>query len=212
MENILSLLQSALALLTLAASITTPGTEGLKQQAVTLANEAIAVATVQLQATPPPESPKKPATYLPPSYTQSAPPLQPISEPLSTTQTIIEPIKMNELTIIEPIKGKGNREVFIAKPQVVDESNYIELGLVIKDPDGVYRRDITVDVTATDEAQNKTMTGAGHLTKIMSGGSQITVYYYPFHYEFKTAGAHTITFTSLGQSVSQTFNVQEAAQ
>ena len=57
--------------------------------------------------------------------------------------------------------------------------------------------------TGTDQA------GIGSVTKIYKeDGTQEIVSYYPFRYEFKTAGQHTIKFTANGMSESITLDVK----
>lgn len=105
---------------------------------------------------------------------------------------------MSTIKIISPIPGKGLGREYKASSQVVDESNYIELGLVVRSDAGQSRNDLQVVITATDSSQNKTLNGTGNETKIYNNGVAEVVSYYPFHYEFKTAGQHTITFSADG--------------
>jgi len=57
--------------------------------------------------------------------------------------------------------------------------------------------------------QNKTINGSGSTTKIIDGlGQQSIVVFYPFNYQFKTAGEHTITFTSGGVSAEVKVSVE----
>ena len=143
------------------------------------------------------------------------------------TQTLIttEPKKsMSSIKIISPIAGKGlgsridsttgkdvGFRVSPTYPELQDETNYIELGLVCRDDDGKVDFDSTVEVVSTDSTQNKTMNGTGNVTKIYNNGVPESVNYYPFHYEFKTAGKHTITFTCNGLSESVDIQVSEVA-
>ena len=53
-------------------------------------------------------------------------------------------------------------------------------------------------VTATDGRQNKTMDSTGNWTKIVRKGDKKHVPFYPFNYEFRTAGKHVITFECEG--------------
>ena len=119
---------------------------------------------------------------------------------------------MKAIQVINPIPGKGlgNRE-YTAQPEVIDESNYIELGLIVLDENGKETDKATVSVTATDSSQNKTLVGTGNITpRYEDNGSKRMVPYYPFHYEFKTVGTHTITFESDGMTKSVTVEVGEA--
>jgi hypothetical protein len=125
---------------------------------------------------------------------------KPIIEP--TVEPIIESQKtMKTITIISPYSDKGLGREYIASPEVKDESNYIELGLLVKEGEK-FIRDAIVEVTATDSTQNKTFDGTGSMTKIYIEGSKKFVPYYNFHYEFKTSGKHEITFECDGKKES----------
>lgn len=141
-----------------------------------------------------------------PIYTP--PPQAPIqqSEPIVTTTP--KQI-MNTLKIINPYAGKGLGRTYKANPEIVDESNYIDIGLTVVNENGEYLSDLTVQVSATDESQNKTLNGTGNVTNIYPNGEKKTVHYYPFHYEFKTAGEHIITFTQGNLTESVTLQVSE---
>lgn len=130
---------------------------------------------------------------------------------------------MSSIKIISPIQGKGlgkridtttgadvGFRVSPTYPELQDESNYIELGLLCTDDDGNVDDKSTVEVVATDSSQNKTMVGTGAIVKIYNDrGEGVQTYYYPFHYEFKTAGKHIITFTCNGLSESVELDVTQ---
>ncbi|MEK9207209.1 MAG: peptidoglycan-binding domain-containing protein [Patescibacteria group bacterium] len=111
------------------------------------------------------------------------------------------------LKIISPTNGKGLGRKYVANKEIVDESNYIELGFIVRNDVGESMRDAKGVIEATDEDQNKTLIGTGNVTKIYNGEIPESVYYYPFHYEFKNAGQHTITFTANGMTESVTLTV-----
>ena len=56
---------------------------------------------------------------------------------------------------------------------------------------------------------NKTLNGTGLVTKIYVDGNPQTVPYYAFHYDFRSAGEHTITFTlQTGESKQVTLTAE----
>jgi hypothetical protein len=115
---------------------------------------------------------------------------------------------MITLELFDPIPAKGRGRRYVASPEVVDDSNYIELGLIVKDQDGNILKDKVVEVHATDSSQDKTLNETGNFSPRInppSGGN-----YYPFHYEFKTSGPHTISFTCEGESIDTTLDVFNA--
>lgn len=125
----------------------------------------------------------------------------PASEP-----TIIQPETMSpkptpsqkELKLINPIADKGLGRQYLARPQIKDEFNYIDIGLVVYNDEGTPIKNAVVEIVATDASQSKTMNATGNVKKIYVDGSSIMTPYYPFHYEFKTPGDHKITFTAEG--------------
>ena len=199
--------------------------EPLKTQAVTVANQAITVGNAEYARLTQPTG-TVPNEDVQPTITPTAPTVQPTQtptqpEPLITTQP---KQSMSSIQIISPIQGKGlgsridqttgkdvGFRVSPTYPELQDETNYIELGLVCRDDDGKVDKDATVEVVATDGTQNKTMNGTGSITKVYKNDVPEQIYYYPFHYEFKTAGLHTITFTCNGLSESADIQVSEVA-
>lgn len=119
-----------------------------------------------------------------------------------------------ETKIFNPIPSKGynpNKE-YVASEEIKDESNYVELGFLITGYNGEYIEDAVVQITATDESQNRTLNGTGNVTKVYdSEGNAKTVPFYPFHYQFKEAGEHTITFTVDNKSEKVTISVVDAS-
>ena len=160
------------------------------------------------QSTPAP-TPQIIQVNIPPQIFQT-PTYTPPQEPI--TQTITPPAPkqiMNTLKIINPYAGKGLGRTYKASPEIVDESNYIDIGLTVVNENGEYLSDVVVSVEATDSTQNKTLNGTGNVTNIYPNGEKMTVHYYPFHYEFKTAGEHTITFKQGTLTESVTLTVSE---
>lgn len=92
----------------------------------------------------------------------------------------------------EPIPGKGLGREYKASPEVQDESNYIEIGVIVRDENGNILKDKLVTVSATDINQCKIINGSGNYSPRINppaGGN-----YYPFHYEFYVSGRHRISF------------------
>lgn len=110
---------------------------------------------------------------------------------------------MTTIEIISPIAGKGheNREL-LYRDDVLDEANYIEVAAVVRDDAGVELRDAKVEITATDASQNKTYEGTPNRQPIFVDNPDPSkedkvkkvVPIYPFRYEIKKKGKHTITF------------------
>lgn len=149
--------------------------------------------------------------YIPIYVPQTAP--APHPQPEQPLPTAPQPT-MTTIEIISPIAGKGLGRTYTAQPEIIDESNYIEIGIVARTNDGLVHSDLVVTITATDESQNKILNGTGITTKIYKNGIPETVLYYPFHYEFKTVGDHTITFSVPGvdpQSVTLTVTAPDPA-
>jgi hypothetical protein len=89
-----------------------------------------------------------------------------------------------------------NPDGTLSKGTEPTDANSIDIGIVIRDQNGNAVKDQTVNVTATDGTQDKTIKGTGDQTKVYVDGNPQTVPYYAYHYDFKTAGDHTITFTA----------------
>lgn len=123
---------------------------------------------------------------------------------------------MCELKIINPIIGKGifDGRKYLSRKKIKDESNYVELALVIKDENGKFDKTQRVEIIATDDKQNKIHNGAGSLVTIQHKGrgqSKKQAFGYPFHYEFNTPGVHKIEFRvpNLSKSATTTIVVEE---
>jgi hypothetical protein len=160
----------------LTASIGTPQ----EPQAILVANQAIQVAQREISSMQ--------------SGTQSTPQNQnnSMTEGTSTPATQ-EPVSLARIEIVNPWPGKGLGRQYKAAPQISDESNYIEIGAVLYNADGIVNTSAPMTVSATDSSQNKNLNGTGNYSPRVEGG-----YYYPFTYEFKSPGEHTITFQANG--------------
>lgn len=131
------------------------------------------------------------------------------NEPEEQTQ-ITTNIKesMKKIEIISPLRGKGLDREYIASDKLESEANYIELGLIVYNDDGNITRDDEVTVETTDSEQDKVINGTGNVTSIYENGTKKTIYYYPFHYEFRSTGNHTITFKTNGMTESVTLEAK----
>lgn len=151
-------------------------------------------------------SPPQPSSN--PEYI-SPPPQQINNSPQPTPQppVVTTPKTMTTLEIISPIGTKGLGREYLARQEIFDEANYIELGVIVRDQNGNALDNVKVIITATDDEQNKTLESTGNVKKIYVDGTQQVVPYYPFHYAFKFQGQHKITFSSGGVSESVTLEV-----
>lgn len=155
----------------------------------------------QEPSTPAP-APQPPVTVYVPIYIPAPTMPQPTAgtaqteEPMPQPENLPTPPQPQKYTIevISPINGKGLGREYLARDPMLDEFNYVELGLVVRDSAGKDVRDVKVEVTATDTEQNKTLESTGNQTTIYVNGAKKVVYYYPFHYEFKTPGDHSVEF------------------
>lgn len=212
LTSVVALLQVALSFLTV--SVGTPQ----QDQAVQFANQAIAIAqeaivyTQNQQATSTPVQAPETSTSTATSTAPVAPAPAPVQNPTPMPEPTPAPApapSLARIEIISPFPGKGLGREYRAATSTApyDESNYIELGAVCYDDEGKVTNTAEVQVTATDASQNKTMANTGNVTPRYVNGVKETIYYYPFHYEFKTAGDHVITFTCGQKTESVTLKV-----
>ncbi len=164
--------------------------------------------------TPPPQ-----VIYVPvyvPQPTPAPTPQAPTPEPIVEAKPKPVPSKAS-IAIISPIAGKGigprmdfnGTDVgYVASSTVENESNYIVLGLIVYDDAGENTRTAVVTVTATDASQNKTMNGTGNQKTMYYDGIAKVMWFYPFSYDFRFAGQHTITFSANGMTESVTLTVK----
>jgi len=128
-----------------------------------------------------------------------------------TTQNMPKEEKTITLEIFSPMKetGLGRKyKVSPTYPEIENESNYIDIGLVIWDKKGQASKKNVVTITATDEQDPIERNGTGTVGPIYINEIKKIVPYYPYHYEFKTSGKHTITLSAEGQSVSVDIDVE----
>ncbi len=144
------------------------------------------------------------------------------------------PISKANIEIFSPTPGKGlgrqykannyqiNPDGTLAQGSATpDDSNSIVLGLIARNDNGdaVIKYDVTIEATDPPnpdcfscrrfiKGTGTDQTGIGAVTKIYKDGVPETVSYYPFLYEFKTSGQHTITFSANGFSKSVTVTAQ----
>ena len=102
-----------------------------------------------------------------------------------------------------------------------NDSNSVSIGLIVRNDDGVavLKYDITIEATDPPDPNcwvcrrfmkgtGTDQIGIGAVTKIYEDGIPEMVSYYPFRYEFKTVGQHTIKFTANDMSESITVDVK----
>ena len=89
--------------------------------------------------------------------------------------------------------------------------NAIAVGAVLYGEDGEPTRTAVVAITIKTPTTEKTISvqGTGAMVPIYPNGQKRVVPVYIFHYEFKTAGEHVITFSSGGVSRSVAVQVGE---
>ena len=114
------------------------------------------------------------------------------------------------LEIISPIPGKGleSAREYFSRPEIKDEANYIELGLVVRNEQGTAVNNVVVTAGSNqDETQNREMEGTGNVYNVFISNKKYKIPYYPLHYEFKSTGTHHITFTVGDQTVAVDIDV-----
>lgn len=214
MTQIILLLQLVLSLLVQAQT----GTPAQKQLAMQVATSAVTLAIQYVTFPQVPTSTPVAENTAPQQPASPAPTTPTPTTPVVTTPTPA-PAATYTLEIISPIAGKGLGRTYAHYDWATynginipdserpagfvfpTESNEMTIGVILRDSNGKVVDNATVIVTATDSTQNKVLNGTGTVTNT-------SVAYYPFNYEFKTAGTHTITFTANGVSQSATVNVQ----
>ncbi len=199
------LLQAAFALLTLVT--TTPVPQSIRDQSIIVVNQAIVFANneiAQSQVASSSDPVFQVPQYIPPIINNTSTPTGSIPiEPL------IQPKNMITLEIFSPIPLKGlNREIRTSgiNPDTGEMYNEVYIGLICKEDNNPIK-DAIINVEATDSTQNKVINGTGNLATITDNlGQKSKVYYYPFTYQIKTIGTHTITFTC--NDVSESVNIE----
>lgn len=196
----IALLQAAIALLTTLSGMGGSVPDDLRAQVLSVANSAIVEANYEITHSSMTDT--SPVTDTTAASTDTSP---------AATPAASAPAPQYRIEIVSPFPGKGlGRSYYVAPPGVTtwdtapDEKYTISLGAVLYGPDGTDDRTSVMQVTATDDSQDKTIDGTGDLW-----GNPHNVYYYFFGYVFKTPGDHTITFSSHGVSQSVTVHVNE---
>jgi len=115
------------------------------------------------------------------------------------------------IEIINPIATKGLNRPHSTSPnfdQYGNPENEIYIGAVVYGEDGEPTRTAVVEVTTTDASQNKMINGTGNVTPIYVNGQKRQTSFYPFSYEIKTVGEHSITFSTNGLTTSTNFTAK----
>lgn len=158
-------------------------------------------------------APTQQQTYIPVIIVQSPQATAPIEpEPTTMPKKPKEaPVAQNvTLELFAPMAGNWIKDrQYLAEPQqnLVDEYNYVELGLIVRNEAGEALKDVVVSVHTTDPEQNKEINGTGDVRKIYKDGNPTLTPYYAFTYTFKTVGKHEIIFETNGTAVTQTFEI-----
>jgi len=127
----------------------------------------------------------------------------------ASAPVINQPMPQAKIEIKNPLPGKGLGRTLKWRATPIDELNEINIGAVVTNPDGSINTTATVEITATDASQNKTLQGTGNVSTF--GDPNNPKGYYPFDYYIKESGLHKITFTvvDLGISADVSINVTE---
>lgn len=206
------LLQAALSLLVALASLGTNVSPSLRQQVITVANEAITQANYEIanppmtdtgtETTPVPDQTPTPGASSPAQGQVQAPAAAPQEQDAPATQAAIQIVTMDNVHQLTDTWQVAPASVTTAGE--ASSTNYVAiLGAIVTDASGNVDKTATMTVTTDDEAQNTTIVGTGNFW-----GAPHNVYYYPYTYLFRTAGEHQITFTANGVSASVTLNSQ----
>lgn len=152
---------------------------------------------------------------IPQPVPQPTPVVQPSPSPIEPLPVTQPKQSMSSLTIFSPVPTKGLNREFRTTDELNENQemyNEVLIGLICRNDEGLSVKDAQVAVVATDSTQNKTINGTGNLIKLpKSDGGKDEVYYYPYTYQFKTTGKHTITFTCNGMSESVDLEVSDPA-
>ena len=182
-----------------------------------------ATSTMQDNSTASPSEPQPSTTIPSVTAAPSTPPPSPTFIPPTTSTAAVSQARIET---VSPINGKGLGRQYKAydwdalnganmpdneRPAgfvFADESNYIELGAVLYNDDGGFNQTARMTITATDGEQNQISVGTGNVQWYYVDGQKRQRHYYPYHYEFKTAGKHTITFEANGVTASVELDVK----
>ncbi len=199
MIQAIALLKTAIILLTLVASLPNVP-QDLRDQAVSIGNQAIAAANVAIL-----EQSVEPIIVAAPTPTPA--PVIITSQPTITMPEA--PISKAHIDIISPISGKGlGRQYASSTNGTMTDANTLVIGAIVYDDAGDPTNQPTVEVKAKDASQNKTFIGTGVVTPRYVDGSKRVLPVYMFSYDFHTSGDHTITFSTGALTQSVTVTVQ----
>lgn len=193
--------------------------EDFRAQATLVANQAMAAADAELSKPASPE-PSLGTNVLPITSSPSNPTPSVINNPTPMPET---PVSQARIEIVNnPGDLTKDYSVLPAACKLLYGSNFNEvdcgginsdaghvlLKVVLYNDDGSVNQTATMDVSATDDRQNKALNGTGDMVPIMLNGQRTQVYGYIFGYYFLSAGAHQITFTANGVSKSVTLTTK----
>ena len=125
------------------------------------------------------------------------------------------PASRARIDVISPTPGNGLNRKHTTSPELDNDGkgnpmNEMVIAAVLYGDDGrTAIKDAIMTITATDSVQNKTMNGTGEIHPVYVDGQKTIPPIYTYYYVFKTAGDHTITFSSNGISQSVTVKVSE---
>lgn len=189
MDSIIMMLKAVLALLIAVTSGGVAVPEQIRDQAIEIAQQAIATATSEGA---------KIAVQQTISIPQQVPTQTLPAQNNTTTMTDPAPASQARIEIVSPLSGKGLGRKYTSDPNNTDDRNYIELGAVLYNDDGSVNQtaDMTVGVTGPSGSSNKVINGTGNFA------GYLKVFYYPFHLDFTEAGDYTVTFTANGKTAS----------
>lgn len=131
-----------------------------------------------------------------------------IQQPTSMTETVTgqpaptpaaaAPAPSYTLEVVSPMPIHGLGRKFIANDgtgEVLD-ANSVDFGVILRDGSGQPVKTAIMTMTASDPQQGQRLVGTGDLCTIYPNGERTVVPCYMFHYDFKTAGDHTLTITT----------------
>lgn len=136
---------------------------------------------------------------------------QSIMENNETTQDIdtgsATPDSLGTIEIVYPVTRANLNIPHLARATPLDETNYVIIGAIYRNAEGVNDRSATMTITTDDGTQDKTLVGTGIFDPTLDYPNG--AYYYGYQYDFTTVGNHVITFACNGVSQSITLTVNE---
>lgn len=183
----------------------------LRQQAISVATYAITYANQNLgssQPTAPISNPAQPVTpaYVAPQSSSQTAPTQTAPEPVPVSQARIEIVNnTNDLSRKYTAMPSGCKLIIGSNYNDVDcspagypSNGDVTLKAVLYNADGSVNQNATMQITATDDHQNKTFNGTGDIVTFYKDGQKQQVYGYVYGYHFLSRGTHAITFRANG--------------